>query len=998
MRTTIHHGLAAIACCLATAPAFGMNVWFVNAAATPPFDGSSFAHGFQTIQQGVNAASDGDEVDVAQGVYPENVRVPVGVSFWGGFSGSGTQQDPVAYPTVIDGGGRGPVLHLLDGNVNLDAFTIRNGSGIAATGKIVGGGVLCENAGLSVANCTFLTNTAGIGGYGGAIAMVGTSRTLFVQSSMFTGNTADFGGAIAILSTPVSVTIEASAFDHNSQAATGSSYTGSEGGAIYTEPAATQGRILNNAFTNNTANFGGAVYLKGAGNETIASNTFDGNTAHPYGNGGALYIEKSDPVSVTMNLFNANTAESYGGAIYSDTPGASSVTINGNVLTGNRANAVSFKGISGGGIVSNGAYIINNTIVSGAFGAALSLSGPSYTANNILAFNPGGMTKDSGVVAGPIHNNDVYGNVNYDYGNITDPTGTSGNIKQDPQFINLASGDVHLHAISPCLDAGNDSDAVAYAGTKDFDGEARLFGPHVDIGADEFVPVLTFITQPGNGRPNQPLAPPPAVAIQERGGGTLTAYHAPVTVSLPTYFTATLSGTKTVNAVNGVATFGDLSIDKPGLGYTLDAASPSLIGATSLPFNVLLQRSYVKAAGNDSLDGSTWDNAKGSITSALALTGGPDAEVWVAGGTYTGPVMVPDGITLYGGFAGTETTRDQRSRRSRSTIINGGGVSAAVRFVSSDGNGIDGFKITGGIGYPVVDAQFRTHREGGGIYVHGASPLIANNLITRNSATIGGGIAVDGGSPRITGNTISLNNAAATTTLQGVGGGLLLGGSSGLVLADNFITGNTASGANAAHVSSVGGAIAVTGSVTIRNNTFVLNESPTGQGDIYLAGGSPRFTNNIITTRDAIEKTGGTPAFSHNDYIPGLAVANPLPNPNGTNGNVTVTPGFINAATNFHLAATSPLANIGDPAVVERRESDVDGEPRVMGPGVDIGADEIVVPFATADADSALSIAGGLQSSSVVDAVRLDLDDPAGIDLLDAALLIRKATGLDPNP
>src|SRR4029079_16706941 len=48
----------------------------------------------------------------------------------------------------------------------------------------------------------------------------------------------------------------------------------------------------------------------------------------------------------------------------------------------------------------------------------------------------------------------------------------------------------------------------------------------------------------------------------------------------------TLSGTKTVAAVNGVATFSDLSIDKAGTGYTLTAASTRLTGATSSTFNI----------------------------------------------------------------------------------------------------------------------------------------------------------------------------------------------------------------------------------------------------------------------------------------------------------------------------------------------------------------------------------------------------------------------------
>src|SRR5207249_4479936 len=48
----------------------------------------------------------------------------------------------------------------------------------------------------------------------------------------------------------------------------------------------------------------------------------------------------------------------------------------------------------------------------------------------------------------------------------------------------------------------------------------------------------------------------------------------------------TLSGTTTVAAVAGVATFPGLSINKVGTGYTLTANSGSLSGTTSTPFNI----------------------------------------------------------------------------------------------------------------------------------------------------------------------------------------------------------------------------------------------------------------------------------------------------------------------------------------------------------------------------------------------------------------------------
>ncbi len=49
---------------------------------------------------------------------------------------------------------------------------------------------------------------------------------------------------------------------------------------------------------------------------------------------------------------------------------------------------------------------------------------------------------------------------------------------------------------------------------------------------------------------------------------------------------ATLSGTTTLPAVAGVASFGGLSLDKAGTGYTLVASSSPLPDATSNPFNV----------------------------------------------------------------------------------------------------------------------------------------------------------------------------------------------------------------------------------------------------------------------------------------------------------------------------------------------------------------------------------------------------------------------------
>lgn len=994
-----------VAAALLAAPMASARVWYVNTAATLTHDGSSFAHGFTRIQDGINAAAVNDHVDVAQGTYVENLHTNKGLSLNGGFSGAddGSLSDPIAHHTFVDGGGSAAVyVAETTGEVGLFGLTIQNGAGTTSGGKKIGGGVALIGADAIVDNCIFRFNTVPTAsGYGGAICSSGGS--LIVERSTFTTNKADLGGAIAVLANSFAETVQTSLFDGN----TFSTNATSQGGAVYVEAISFEGHIASNVFQNNSADFGGAIDLNHSNNQTISDNTFTSNSAQPLGDAGALLIEHSDPVTVTRNVFTSNTAQSYGGAVYSDTAGAASVAINSNAFINNTCSSSAFSGISGGALVIDGAFLVNNTIV-GNNHSAVSIAGPSYTANNIIAFNGGGISKDSSVLPGPLHSNDVFGN-STDYVNITDATGISGNTSADPLLVNRAAGDLHLLGTSPCIDSGNTDDSLAFGGPRDFDVETRIAGAAVDIGADEFLPTLVFITQPGSGRPGQLLNPEPVVAMQDRGGNLLPLSGVPIFInSIP--LSAPLTGTTTVNTVNGVATFTDLTFGKASKGDKLEAfsSSASVIAenAISLPFDILLQRSFVKTTGDDTKDGSSWADAKQTISSAFTLTSGPDAEVWVATGTYTGPLSVPTGITLFGGFDGTETLLSQRNAKSRATVVNGGGGTAAVRFTSGSGNGIDGFRITGGIGFPVTDISFlTTHREGGGVYVNNASPRITNNLITANSATIGGGIAVDSGHPFIGYNTISFNTAAATPSLAGLGGGVVLDGS-GETLADNLIFGNAATGQTTGGGGSAGSALVIGnpanargGPHDVHNNTFVNNQSPATHGDIVLYSGTPSFVNNIVNNHAAIEKIAGSPTFNHNDYIPGLAVTNQLPNIAGSNGNINQAVSYVNAAgNNYHLTSGSTLKDIGDVSVIDPGETDVDLEPRVMGAGVDLGADEVTVPYSLADANIALAIAGGLQTATLIDRLRLDRDLPAGIDVADAVRIIRKATGLDANP
>ncbi|QRK13346.1 lamin tail domain-containing protein [Archangium violaceum] len=97
---------------------------------------------------------------------------------------------------------------------------------------------------------------------------------------------------------------------------------------------------------------------------------------------------------------------------------------------------------------------------------------------------------------------------------------------------------------------------------------------------------LAFSSAPSSGTAGTALGVF-SVAIQNADGETVTSASNTVTVALGSGpASATLKGTVTVTAVNGVASFSDLVLEKAGQGYTLVASADGLAGATSPSFDV----------------------------------------------------------------------------------------------------------------------------------------------------------------------------------------------------------------------------------------------------------------------------------------------------------------------------------------------------------------------------------------------------------------------------
>src|SRR5207244_685099 len=98
---------------------------------------------------------------------------------------------------------------------------------------------------------------------------------------------------------------------------------------------------------------------------------------------------------------------------------------------------------------------------------------------------------------------------------------------------------------------------------------------------------LALGVQPGNTTAGQSISPAITVLVQDSLGNTVTTSSATITMAIGTNAGGgTLSGTTSVAASSGIATFSTLSIDKAGTGYTLPASSAGLTGATSSSFNI----------------------------------------------------------------------------------------------------------------------------------------------------------------------------------------------------------------------------------------------------------------------------------------------------------------------------------------------------------------------------------------------------------------------------
>lgn len=98
---------------------------------------------------------------------------------------------------------------------------------------------------------------------------------------------------------------------------------------------------------------------------------------------------------------------------------------------------------------------------------------------------------------------------------------------------------------------------------------------------------ISFLVAPSTTRPGAVMTPAVQVAVQDAVGNIVTTATNAITVAFGANpASGTLSGTTTVAAVNGIATFSNLAINNPGDGYTLTAATTGQPTITSGQFSI----------------------------------------------------------------------------------------------------------------------------------------------------------------------------------------------------------------------------------------------------------------------------------------------------------------------------------------------------------------------------------------------------------------------------
>ncbi|MCL4263510.1 MAG: right-handed parallel beta-helix repeat-containing protein [Anaerolineae bacterium] len=271
----------------------------------------------------------------------------------------------------------------------------------------------------------------------------------------------------------------------------------------------------------------------------------------------------------------------------------------------------------------------------------------------------------------------------------------------------------------------------------------------------------------------------------------------------------------------------------------------------------------------------------------------------IGGETFTQNVIISKSVNIYGGYSTLDGFAAQYPI-TQTTRLDGEGIRRVMVITPGITVTLSGLFIENGN----AAAQAGAPLYGGGVYNVDSSLTVTATFFLDNAASLGGGLYQSGGQLAVNGSVFAGNGDAATSS--NAGGGI-------------YLEGVTA---------------------VLENNTFVGNETGSG-GAVYVGDGAALAALNNIFSENAATTTPGSAVFITTtaaiteDYS--LYWLNDTNFVTGTNS-LTAEPDFLDQY--FHLSAASPAKDAGTELTSRDWGVDYDMQPRIMGPTIDIGADE----------------------------------------------------------
>ena len=466
---------------------------------------------------------------------------------------------------------------------------------------------------------------------------------------------------------------------------------------------------------------------------------------------------------------------------------------------------------------------------------------------------------------------------------------------------------------------------------------------------------------------------------------SFTATAVPITASLPiTYVWQATDQTGITHTNNSTDT---ISFAWNTLGVkTITVTASNRQNAVTNSMTITIGALYVAMTGSD-IGNSCSNSALPCATVQHAVdVAVPGDDIRVAAGIYTG-VSARAGITqmvylsktvaIRGGY--TTTNWLTSYPHTQTTTLDAQAKGRVFYIANTVQPTIEGLRITGG---NAAGLGGQWGDGGGGIYVTPfARPTVRQCVITNNTAQMGGGVFLAQSYATFDGNTVMSNSAMWN------GGGLLALFSSGDQLKSNLIMSNTAMYGGGVYLYSAGYPQL---KAFLTNNIIADNRGSANGSGLYINGGDHRLLHTTVAHNtggdgSGIYATGASIALTNTivaSHTIGLyATADATVTLKATlwgsgvwintaerSGLGTVVSGTINVrgdpafaapqTSDYHLSYTSAAIDAGIDAGVY---NDIDGDPRPVARGYDIGADEFSVPpqFTMTKQASASSVYSG---------------------------------------